>query len=92
MELPKLTSYLTVLGLGIGLFLNITFGIWNLSELFYRVNTLEVKQAGIELREEADRKANEQGRVETAQIATKIDNVRDILDKILDRGDAPVKK
>lgn len=56
MDFSKTVSVITIISFGVGLLLNITFGVWYMSELFYRVSVAEAKILQFEIVMSEDQK------------------------------------
>lgn len=90
MEWSKLVPVITVISLAIGLMLNITFGVWYTSELFYRVTVGEAKIQQIETRQREDQKIVEVAINTEIKISGQIDALKDLLDRMLRRDESNV--
>lgn len=88
MEWSKLVPVITIISLAVGLMLNITFGVWYTSELFYRVSVAETKLLQIESRQVEDQKIMENAIVAEVKISGQIDALKDLLDRMLRREEA----
>ena len=85
MDFSKTVSVITIISFGVGLLLNMTFGVWYMSELFYRVSVAEAKILQSEMVMSEDQKILSASIVTEAKISTQIDGLKDLLDRMLRR-------
>lgn len=83
----KAASPITVVSLIAGLFLNVTLGVWYASELVYRVSVAETRLIQLEIRQSEDQKVISGAIVVETKISTQIDNLKDLIDRLLKRED-----
>jgi len=90
-EVSRVSLYVTIAGLVGALIINIALGAWNLSELFYRVGAMELKQTSMVVQEEENRISNEKTLIEIGKVGAQIDGVSRLLDRVLDQNDTHKK-
>lgn len=58
---------------------DITFGAWQASALFYRMNSMETRFAQIETREEAERAIIANSIIKETEISVKLDDLKELI-------------